>query len=339
MKVEREVRNKISDPNNSNANPQLSTVNSQLTKMKSIQVNNLSKTYGKGKAKILAVDDVSFEVSHGEIFGLIGPDGAGKTSIFRMLTTLLLPDSGSASVENFDMVKEYKKIRQILGYMPGKFSLYQDLTVEENLNFFASVFNTTIEENYDLIKDIYIQIEPFKDRKAGALSGGMKQKLALCCALIHQPKILFLDEPTTGVDPVSRKEFWEMLRRLKKKGITMVVATPYMDEAALCDQIALIQHGKILSIDSPENISSTFPDLLFEVKAGRTSAVLRALENYSQKKNVYAYGEFVHLTIDPNENFSSSAVQEYLKSAGFSNIEINPVKASIEDSFIRHLSN
>ena len=279
MKVEREVRNKISDPNNSNVNPQLSTVNSQLTKMKSIQVNNLSKTYGKGKAKILAVDDVSFEVSHGEIFGLIGPDGAGKTSIFRMLTTLLLPDSGSASVENFDMVKEYKKIRQILGYMPGKFSLYQDLTVEENLNFFASVFNTTIEENYDLIKDIYIQIEPFKDRKAGALSGGMKQKLALCCALIHQPKILFLDEPTTGVDPVSRKEFWEMLRRLKKKGITMVVATPYMDEAALCDQIALIQHGKILSIDSPENISSTFPDLLFEVKAGRTSAVLRALEN------------------------------------------------------------
>ena len=339
MKVEREVRNKISDPNNSNANPQLSTVNSQLTKMKSIQVNNLSKTYGKGKAKILAVDDVSFEVSHGEIFGLIGPDGAGKTSIFRMLTTLLLPDSGSASVENFDMVKEYKKIRQILGYMPGKFSLYQDLTVEENLNFFASVFNTTIEENYDLIKDIYIQIEPFKDRKAGALSGGMKQKLALCCALIHQPKILFLDEPTTGVDPVSRKEFWEMLRRLKKKGITMVVATPYMDEAALCDQIALIQHGKILSIDSPENISSTFPDLLFEVKAGRTSAVLRALENYSQKKNVYAYGEFVHLTIDPNENFSSSSVQEYLKNAGFNNIEINPVKASIEDSFIRLLSN
>ncbi|MBH1960649.1 MAG: ABC transporter ATP-binding protein [Flavobacteriia bacterium] len=307
--------------------------------MKSIQVNNLSKTYGKGKAKILAVDDVSFEVSHGEIFGLIGPDGAGKTSIFRMLTTVLLPDSGSASVENFDMVKEYKKIRQILGYMPGKFSLYQDLTVEENLNFFASVFNTTIEENYDLIKDIYIQIEPFKDRKAGVLSGGMKQKLALCCALIHQPNILFLDEPTTGVDPVSRKEFWEMLRRLKKKGITMVVATPYMDEAALCDRIALIQHGKILSIDSPENISSTFPDLLFEVKAGRTSAVLRALENYSQKKNVYAYGEFVHLTIDPNENFSTSSVQEYLENAGFNNIEINPVKASIEDSFIRHLSN
>ncbi|MGZ5189171.1 MAG: ABC transporter ATP-binding protein [Kaistella sp.] len=306
--------------------------------MKSIIASNLTKTYGKGKSKILAVDDVSFEVNHGEIFGLIGPDGAGKTSIFRMLTTVLLPDSGSASVEDFDMVKEYKKIRQILGYMPGKFSLYQDLTVEENLRFFASVFNTTIEENYDLIRDIYIQIEPFKDRKAGALSGGMKQKLALCCALIHQPKVLFLDEPTTGVDPVSRKEFWEMLQRLKKQGITIVVATPYMDEAALCDRIALMQHGKILSIETPATISNAYPDLLFEVKAGRTSSVLRALENFSQKKNVYAYGEFVHLTIDRNESFSTSSVQEYLKNAGFNNIEINPVKASIEDSFIRLLS-
>lgn len=306
--------------------------------MKSIKVNRLTKTYGKGKAKILAVDDVSFEVNHGEIFGLIGPDGAGKTSIFRILTTVLLPDSGSASVEDFDMVKEYKKIRQILGYMPGKFSLYQDLTVEENLRFFASVFNTTIEENYHLIKDIYIQIEPFKDRKAGALSGGMKQKLALCCALIHKPKVLFLDEPTTGVDPVSRKEFWEMLQRLKKKGITMVVATPYMDEAALCDRIALMQYGRILSIETPENISNSYPDLLFEVKAGRTSSVLRALENFSQKKNVYAYGEFVHLTIERNESFSTSSVQEYLKNAGFKNIEINIVKASIEDSFIRLLS-
>ena len=306
--------------------------------MKSIKVNSLTKTYGKGKAKILAVDDVSFEVNHGEIFGLIGPDGAGKTSIFRMLTTVLLPDSGSASVEDFDMVKEYKKIRQKVGYMPGKFSLYQDLTVEENLRFFASVFNTTIEENYDLIRDIYIQIEPFKDRKAGALSGGMKQKLALCCALIHKPKVLFLDEPTTGVDPVSRKEFWEMLQRLKKQGITIVVATPYMDEAALCDRIALMQHGKILSIETPATISNAYPDLLFEVKAGRTSSVLRALENFSQKKNVYAYGEFVHLTIDRNESFSTSSVQEYLKNAGFNNIEINPVKASIEDSFIRLLS-
>ena len=307
--------------------------------MKSIIVNNLTKTYGKKTEKVLAVDDVSFDVNPGEIFGLIGPDGAGKTSIFRMLTTVLLPDSGSASIEGFDMVKDYKEIRKILGYMPGRFSLYQDLTIEENLEFFASVFNTTIAENYDLIKDIYIQIEPFKDRRAGKLSGGMKQKLALCCALIHKPKVLFLDEPTTGVDPVSRKEFWEMLQRLKLQGITMVVATPYMDEAALCDRIALMQHGKVLSINTPEKISNSYPDLLFEVKAGRTANVLRALENFDQKKNVYAYGEFVHLSVEQNENFNIENITEYLKKEGFENIEINPIKASIEDSFIRLLSN
>ncbi len=306
--------------------------------MKSITVQNITKTYGKKNEKILAVDDVSFEVNHGEIFGLIGPDGAGKTSIFRMLTTVLLPDSGSASIENLDVVKDYKEIRKILGYMPGKFSLYEDLTIEENLEFFASVFNTTVAENYHLIKDIYIQIEPFKNRRAGKLSGGMKQKLALCCALIHKPRVLFLDEPTTGVDPVSRKEFWEILQRLKTQGITMVVATPYMDEAALCDRIALIQHGKILSIDTPENISNSYPDAVFEVKAGRTSAVLKALENFDQKKNVYAYGEFVHVTFDKNEISSESKIIEYLKKEGFENIEIIPIKASIEDSFIRLLS-
>ena len=307
--------------------------------MKSIIVTNITKTYGKAKEKILAVDNVSFNVNSGEIFGLIGPDGAGKTSIFRMLTTVLLPDSGSASIEGLDIIKDYKKIRTILGYMPGKFSLYQDLTIEENLEFFASIFNTTIAENYHLIKDIYIQIEPFKDRRAGKLSGGMKQKLALCCALIHQPKVLFLDEPTTGVDPVSRKEFWEMLQRLKKQGITIIVATPYMNEAALCDRIALMQNGKILSIETPENISNSYPDLLFELKAGRTADVLRALEAFDQKKNVYAYGEFVHLTIDQNENFHPSTIENYLIKEGFENIEINPVKASIEDSFIRILSN
>ena len=307
--------------------------------MKSIIVNNLTKTYGKLTEKVLAVDDVSFDVNPGEIFGLIGPDGAGKTSIFRMLTTVLLPDFGSASIEGFDIVKDYKEIRKILGYMPGRFSLYQDLTIEENLEFFASVFNTTIAKNYDLIKDIYIQIEPFKDRRAGKLSGGMKQKLALCCALIHKPKVLFLDEPTTGVDPVSRKDFWEMLQRLKLQGITMVVATPYMDEAALCDRIALMQHGKILSINTPENISNSYPDLLFEVKAGRTANVLRALENFDQKKNVYAYGEFVHLSVEQSDNFNIESITEYLKKEGFENIEINPIKASIEDSFIRLLSN
>lgn len=306
--------------------------------MKSITVSNLTKTYGKGKEKVLAVDDVSFDVNAGEIFGLIGPDGAGKTSIFRMLTTVLLPDSGSATIQNLEMVKDYKEIRKILGYMPGKFSLYQDLTIEENLEFFASVFNTTLEENYDLIKDIYIQIEPFKDRRAGQLSGGMKQKLALCCALIHKPQILFLDEPTTGVDPVSRKEFWEMLKRLKEQGITMVVATPYMDEAALCDRIALMQNGKILSIETPEKISDSYPDLLFEVKAGRTSDVLRALEKFKKKKNVYAFGEFVHLSVGKNENFETAELQDFMESEGFEHIKIKAVGATIEDSFIHLLS-
>src|SRR3990172_354739 len=215
-----------------------------------VSLNNISKLYNNGK--IIAVNHVSFSVNNGELFGLIGPDGAGKTSIFRMLATLLPPDSGSATVEGYDIVNDYKTIRSRIGYMPGKFSLYQDLTVEENLSFFATVFNTTIEENYDLVKDIYVQIEPFKTRRAGKLSGGMKQKLALCCALIHKPSVLFLDEPTTGVDAVSRKEFWEMLKRLKQEGITILVSTPYMDEATLCDRIALIQSGKILSIDTPE---------------------------------------------------------------------------------------
>ena len=211
--------------------------------MDDVILKNIKKTYNKGET--IAVNNVSFSVEKGELFGLIGPDGAGKTSIFRMLTTLLKPDGGNGSVCGFDVVNDYKAIRKMVGYMPGKFSLYQDLTVEENLTFFATVFKTTIEENYDLIRDIYIQIEPFKTRRAGKLSGGMKQKLALCCALIHRPTVLFLDEPTTGVDSVSRKEFWEMLKRLKAQGITILVSTPYMDEAMLCDRIALIQNGEI----------------------------------------------------------------------------------------------
>ena len=226
--------------------------------MEAVIVRDLKKVFGKDP--ILAVDSVSFSVDQGELFGLIGPDGAGKTSIFRMLTTVLLPDGGTATVSGFDIVKDYRRIRNTVGYMPGKFSLYPDLTVEENLNFFATVFGTSISENYYLIKDIYIQIERFKDRRAGKLSGGMKQKLALCCALIHKPTILFLDEPTTGVDPVSRKEFWEILKWLKHEGITIVVSTPYMDEASLCDRIALIQTGKILSINTPPGIIASYPD-------------------------------------------------------------------------------
>ena len=220
----------------------------------SISVKNISKKY----KTVLALQNITFEVQEGELFGLIGPDGAGKTTLFRLLTTLLIPNEGSATVANYDIVKQVKEIRNSVGYMPGKFSLYQDLTIAENLAFFATIFGTTIEENYDLIEDIYVQIEPFKNRRAGALSGGMKQKLALCCALIHKPKVLFLDEPTTGVDPVSRKEFWEMLKRLKQKGITILVSTPYMDEASLCDRIALIQKGKILKIDSPDAIVKAY---------------------------------------------------------------------------------
>src|SRR6185369_2228097 len=261
----------------------------------SIRANGLTKWYGKEKT--VAVENVSFEVNPGEIFGLIGADGAGKTSIFRMLTTLLLPDGGNATVNGFDVVKDYKQIRNCVGYMPGKFSLYQDLSVEENLNFFATVFNTTIEENYHLVKDIYIQIEPFKTRRAGKLSGGMKQKLALCCALIHKPAVLFLDEPTTGVDPVSRKEFWEMLKRLKQQGITILVATPYMDEANQCDRIALIQSGKILSINSPKSISDSFAHPILKVKAKKMSLVIRSLSLLDGVVSSNGFGEFAHVVV------------------------------------------
>lgn len=301
--------------------------------MESIKLNNIKKFYGKD---IIAVDDVSFSVNKGELFGLIGPDGAGKTSIFRMLTTLLLPDGGSATVDGFDIVKDYKKIRHTVGYMPGKFSLYQDLSIEENLNFFATVFNTTVEENYSLIKDIYVQIEPFKKRRAGKLSGGMKQKLALCCALIHKPTVLFLDEPTTGVDPVSRKEFWEMLRRLKEQHITIVVSTPYMDEADMCDRIALLQKGKILSIDTPANIKASYPHKLFAVKADNMPALLKALNNYDNVLDSYAFGEYAHASFK-NTGESNDKVAGYLQQQGLTNIEIRPATISIEDSYIKLL--
>ena len=305
-----------------------------------ISAKDLVKTYGK-KKDVLAVDHVSFTVKEAEIFGLIGPDGAGKTSIFRMLTTLLLPDSGSATVEGFDVVKDYKSIRNTVGYMPGKFSLYQDLSVEENLDFFATVFETTVEENYDLIKDIYVQLEPFKKRRAGKLSGGMKQKLALCCALIHKPTVLFLDEPTTGVDPVSRKEFWEMLKRLQKQGITILVSTPYMDEADLCDRIALIQNGKILSIDTPENISAAYPDKLFAVKAKQMSALLKGLSQFDKAKASYSFGEYAHVVTDAAESQDAEEFEKdlknYLESKGLENVEVKSIKASVEDSFIKLL--
>ena len=295
----------------------------------SIEVQNISKSY----KKIKAVENITFNVNDGELFGLIGPDGAGKTTIFRILTTLLLANEGSATVAGFDVITQLKEIRNSVGYMPGKFSLYQDLTVEENLDFFATIFGTTIEENYDLIKDIYVQIEPFKTRRAGALSGGMKQKLALCCALIHKPKVLFLDEPTTGVDPVSRKEFWIMLKRLQKKGITILVSTPYMDEASLCDRIALIQKGKILKIDSPENIINNYGKIIYDVQAKNTHGLIHDLKNYPSQYSVFAFGEFIHY-IDKKADFNPDNLHDYLKNKNHTDIVIKPAKITIEDVFM-----
>ena len=295
----------------------------------SISVKHISKSYKNVKA----LQDISFEAKEGELFGLIGPDGAGKTTLFRILTTLLIANEGSATVADFDVVKDYKQIRNNVGYMPGRFSLYQDLTIEENLNFFATIFGTTIEENYDLIKEIYVQIEPFKDRRAGKLSGGMKQKLALCCALIHKPKVLFLDEPTTGVDPVSRKEFWEMLKRLQQKGITILVSTPYMDEAALCDRIALIQDGKILEIDTPDAIVKHYPKSIYNVCANNMYHLINSLKAYEFNHSVYPFGEFVHYT-DSRTNFNPKELEVYLKSKNLSNIKIEKTVATIEDTFM-----
>src|SRR5678815_4928694 len=255
--------------------------------MPAVTLKNIVKTYDDGKVK--AVNNVSFDVEHGELFGLIGPDGAGKTSIFRILTTVLLAEKGSATVEGHDVVKDYRWIRNKVGYMPGKFSLYQDLTVAENLHFFATIFNTTIEENYDLIKDIYDQIKPFSNRPAGKLSGGMKQKLALCCALIHKPVVLFLDEPTTGVDVVSRKEFWEMLKNLQQQGITILVSTPYMDEASLCNEVALMQNGKLMTKGTPNEIAGNFKQTILAVQSQKMFQLLQDLSASNEVDDVYSY--------------------------------------------------
>lgn len=295
----------------------------------SISVKNISKKY----KTVLALQNITFEVQEGELFGLIGPDGAGKTTLFRLLTTLLIPNEGSATVANYDIVKQVKEIRNSVGYMPGKFSLYQDLTIAENLAFFATIFGTTIEENYDLIEDIYVQIEPFKNRRAGALSGGMKQKLALCCALIHKPKVLFLDEPTTGVDPVSRKEFWEMLKRLKQKGITILVSTPYMDEASLCDRIALIQKGKILKIDSPDAIVKAYEKTIYEVATNQMHNLILDLKEFPSQYSVFAFGEFMHY-IDKNDTSETETLRAYLHKKGHQNISIRKATATIEDVFM-----
>jgi ABC-type multidrug transport system ATPase subunit len=303
--------------------------------MSAITLNNITKTYNK--KTVLAVDDVSFSVEKGEIFGLIGPDGAGKTSIFRVLTTLLLPDKGTASVVGYDVVKDFHKIRGIVGYMPGRFSLYQDLTVEENLNFFATVFGTTVKENYDQIKDIYVQLEPFKTRRAGKLSGGMKQKLALCCALVHKPEVLFLDEPTTGVDVVSRKEFWEMLKRLKQQGITILVSTSYMDEASLCDRIALILGGKVLSMDTPGNVIKAYPEKLYAIKSSNMHKLLRDVRTDDDVLNCYASGEYIHLSFKKHEGEHESILKKFLQEKGETDVVFKETTPTVEDCFIRLL--
>lgn len=293
-----------------------------------ILAENINKSFGD----IQALKNISVNIAEGELFGFIGPDGAGKTTLFRILTSLLLPTSGNASVNGLDIVKDYKILRTQLGYMPGRFSLYQDLTVEENLHFFAGIFNTTLKENYELIKPIYKQIEPFKKRRAGALSGGMKQKLALSCALIHKPIVLFLDEPTTGVDAVSRKEFWEMLQSLKKQGITIVVSTPYMDEAAQCDRIALIQKGEIMDIDIPENIIKRFAHFIYGIKADRMYDLVNLLRKHPDCLSAYLFGEYVHF-VSPTEQDTDQMKKELL-AAGMENPEIIQLEANIEDSFM-----
>lgn len=300
--------------------------------MVDVILKNIVKTYNKGE--ITAVNDVSFSVEKGELFGLIGPDGAGKTSIFRILTTLLLPDSGTASVNGFDVVKDFRSIRKRVGYMPGKFSLYQDLTVEENLTFFATVFNTRIKENYELIRDIYVQIEPFKNRRAGKLSGGMKQKLALCCALIHRPTVLFLDEPTTGVDTVSRKEFWEMLKRLKEQGITILVSTPYMDEAVLCERIALIQNGKIMTINTPQNIIAQYPGKLYSVKSESMSRLLHDIRNFEGIKSCNSFGEYHHISFQNDIREEHKKLLNYLEVLNHRQVVFEITSPTIEDCFI-----
>ncbi len=294
-----------------------------------IHIENLTKSFGN----ITALKNITLNVEEGEIFGVIGPDGAGKTTLFRILTTLLTPDSGTAHVLGYDVVKDYKKLRPLLGYMPGKFSLYRDLSVEENIHFFASVFGTTLEENYDLVEPIYSQIEPFKHRLAGDLSGGMKQKLALSCALIHKPKLLVLDEPTTGVDAVSRKEFWEMLKMLRQENITIIVSTPYMDEARQCDRVALIQEGKILKVDTPPGIVGSFDKTLLGIKSANRFRLIRTLQRYPHTESAHPFGEFIHYT-DQRSEPDVPELKEFLHQEGVPDADIRPIQPGIEDTFM-----
>lgn len=301
--------------------------------MNPIVISNLCKSYGKVKA----LNNLSLEVGDGELFGLIGPDGAGKTTMIRIITSLILPDTGKVEVFGMDSVKDYRKIRSIVGYMPGRFSLYSDLTVNENLEFFAGVFGTTIKENYHLIKDIYDLLEPFSSRPAGKLSGGMKQKLALCCALIHKPKLLLLDEPTTGVDAVSRKEFWDMLRKLKNEGITILVSTAYMDEASLCDSIALMQNGLVLGKDTPSQLTERYPNDIFCVTHSNSYSLLNFLRTKDFSYSAFLFGQEIHLSVE-KDSLKIENLQSLLVDSGFENVEVRKINATVEDSFMYLMS-
>lgn len=300
-----------------------------LTFKNMVSVFDLHKQYGR----IDALRGLSFSVDEGEIYGIIGPDGAGKTSLFRILATLMLPDGGRATVDGLDIVRDYRELRRRIGYMPGRFSLYQDLSVEENLQFFASVFNTTIERNYALIRDIYSQLEPFKARRAGKLSGGMKQKLALCCALIHAPRVLLLDEPTTGVDPVSRREFWQMLQRISKEhGITVLVSTPYMDEASWCDRISLMQGGLLLQTGTPCEVCESYSANLFAVRSDDMHRLLGDLKECLCAASAFSFGDSIHVTLDGVT--ASSALTKYLQQRGHAGVEVKRIRPSVEDCFM-----
>ena len=294
-----------------------------------VEVDGLRKQFGE----TVALDGLTFAVSQGEIFGLVGPDGGGKTTLFRILTTLVVPDSGSARVLGFDTVRDLWKIRARIGYMPGRFSLYPDLSVEENLKFFASVFGTTVKDGYSIIEPIYRQIEPFRDRRAGALSGGMKQKLALSCALVHRPEILFLDEPTTGVDAVSRREFWDLLAALKASGLTIVVATPYMDEASRCDRIALMQQGRILAIDDPQSVGKRYPAALFAIRGPHRYGMLKVLRASEHTRSVFPFGSELHYS-DLRTDATAERIAAYLSEKGYTDARVVGIDPGIEDTFM-----
>lgn len=298
--------------------------------MDAIEIDRMSKSYGR----LRAVNGISLSVRQGEIFGLIGPDGAGKTTLFRMMTTLMLPDSGGGRICGLDIVRDYFSIRKIIGYMPGKFSLYQDLSVRENLDFYATLFGTTIEESYPTIREIYSQIEPFSSRRAGKLSGGMKQKLALCCALVHRPSVLFLDEPTTGVDAVSRGDFWNMLGRIRDSGVTVFVSTPYMDEAALCDRLALIRSGEIIGSGTPSQIVAAYPYRILAVRGGEMYPLLKALRGLEGAVSCFSFGDCHHLAYDPARTDRETIMRDIAR-VGFKDCSVKEIEPGVEDCFMQ----